>query len=186
MNSLLLRARLIRLLQDAHAGERAAYFAYEGHANSVREPEEKHAIRKIQREEWEHREALGKFLTDRGAKPRVSREWLMAVVGRLISVSCYLGGWFIPMYGAGRLERSNIVEYEVAARWAREAGHPVMAECLIEMAEVEWDHEKYFREKAFCHWMQRFVPKWSLPPPREEIRESFLHGRAPSGHLSGA
>lgn len=41
------------------------------------------------------------------------------------------------MYGAGRLERGNIVEYEIAAKLAAECGHPEMIDCLLEMAEVE-------------------------------------------------
>ena len=33
------------------------------------------------------------------------------VVGNFISFSCYLIGWFMPFYFAGRLENGNVCEY---------------------------------------------------------------------------
>lgn len=92
------------------------------------------------------------------------------LVGTVISWFCHVGGWFFPMYGAAKLERGNIVEYEVAARLARETGHDEYVESLLEMAEVEWDHELYFRTKAMSHWLWRWVPRWAPPPPRSSIR----------------
>jgi hypothetical protein len=41
------------------------------------------------------------------------------------------------------------------------------------MAEVEWDHEHWFRAMATAHPAWRVFPKWRQPPPREEIRASF-------------
>ena len=57
------------------------------------------------------------------------------------------------MYGAGRLESHNVKEYEDAADLAVVSGHPEFVECLLEMAEVEWDHEAYFRGKVESHWL---------------------------------
>ena len=54
------------------------------------------------------------------------------------------------MWGAGRLERGNIVEYQDCAEYAAECGHAEMLDCLWSMA-VEWEHERYFREKAEGH-----------------------------------
>lgn len=176
--------RLVRLLQNAHAGEKAAFLAYEGHALSVRGTGEHDEIRKIQREEWEHRECLGRFLLELGSGPRASRELLMTCIGHSISLFCRIGGWFIPMYGAGKLERGNIVEYEVAARLARDAGFPHMVEPLLDMAEVEWDHELYFRSKSLAHWLARFVPVWGAPPARAAIRESFAGETVPTPRLA--
>jgi hypothetical protein len=45
------RHRLIRLLQLAYSGEKAAALAYQGHSRSVRDPEEKAMIAKIERDE---------------------------------------------------------------------------------------------------------------------------------------
>jgi len=80
------------------------------------------------------------------------------------------------MYGAGQLEQGNIVEYETAARLARAAGLEQYVEPLLKMAEVEWDHEAFFRAKAQSHWASSFVPLWPSPPPRENIRIDFLKG----------
>lgn len=162
--------RLTRLLQNAHAGELAAFYAYEGHARSVFDPTEVSEIRKIQTEEWEHRECVARMLRTLGAGPDRTREFVFFCVGKTIGALCLIGGWFVPMYGAGRLESKNIAEYEVAARVAFEAGHLELVEDLVRMAEVEWDHEFYFRGKAQTHWLWRLVPKWTVPPPRAQIR----------------
>lgn len=74
------------------------------------------------------------------------------------------------MYGAGRLERSNIVEYEHAARFAAACGHPEMIDSLLMMAEVEWEHELFFREQIIGHRLLRILPLWEAPPPKESIR----------------
>ena len=55
------------------------------------------------------------------------------------------------MYGAGRLESGNIVEYEIAAGYARDCGSGDLIDCLLTMAEVEWEHEKYFRSRVLLH-----------------------------------
>jgi len=77
------------------------------------------------------------------------------------------------MYGAGRLESWNIREYETAARYARDAGHDEFVDCLLTMAEVEWEHEKYFRSRVLLHSFGRRLSLWPKPLPRETIRTSF-------------
>lgn len=167
------RAALIALLQGAFSGELAACFAYQGHADSVTDPAEIWEIRAIESEEWEHRERVGEILSALGAAPRADLERRLTLIGKTIGVLCRLGGWFVPMYGAGRLERGNIVEYEDAARHAQRCGRSEFVDDLLEMAEVEWDHEQYFREKCRSHGLARVFPMWSPPPPRAEIRASF-------------
>ena len=76
------------------------------------------------------------------------------------------------MYGAGRLESHNIGEYEDAARYARGCGRSDFVDCLLTMAEVEWDHEAYFRGKVEGHTWTRFIPIWPQPPPKAMIRVS--------------
>jgi hypothetical protein len=169
-----LQKELIKLLQNAYSGERAAWHAYEGHWRSVSNSVEQTEIRNIRDDEWRHRECVGAFLGRLGAAPRLSREFMMLMIGFAIRGLCYVGGWFIPMYGAGKLERGNIVEYEVAARLAHRAGFDDMASELLHMAEVEWDHELYFRTKSESHWLNRWIPVWPAPQSREQIRNSFL------------
>ena len=77
------------------------------------------------------------------------------------------------MYGAGRLESRNIREYETAARYARDSAHDEFVDCLLTMAEVEWEHEKYFRSRVLLHGFGRRLSLWPQPPPREAIRRSF-------------
>lgn len=164
------RASLIRVLQSACSGELAAGHAYRGHAASVKSAEERERIRIIEAEEWHHRKLVMALLAELGEGPSRAREAVFWIIGNSISLLCRIGGWFIPMYGAGRLERGNIVEYENAARFAEESGHPEMIDCLLTMAEVEWEHERYFRERIVGHWMLRLFPLWDPPPPKESIR----------------
>jgi rubrerythrin len=46
---------IIKSLQLAYSAEKAAAFAYIGHANSVSDPSEKLAIKQIENDEWDHR-----------------------------------------------------------------------------------------------------------------------------------
>jgi hypothetical protein len=120
------------------------------------------------------------MLAGLGAAPDRIRELRALVVGRTLGLLCYVSGWLAPMYGAGRLERSNVGEYEAAARFARLAGHEELVDCLLTMAEVEWDHEAYFRAHVLSHPVgRRFI--WEGLPPREAIREAFRR----SGTVSG-
>jgi rubrerythrin len=166
------RELLIRQLQGAYSGERAAVRAYRGHWKSVRDPEERARIQEIEREEHHHRELVGGLLRQLGAKPNALREALFFCIGHTIALLCRIGGWFIPMYGAGKLERGNIVEYEEAAVYAARCGHEEMVECLLTMAEVEWEHERYFREKVAGHWILNVFKIWEAPPAKESIRGS--------------
>ena len=77
------------------------------------------------------------------------------------------------MCGAGKLERRNIKEYETAARLAIAAGRPELVDCLLGMAEVEWEHEEYFRSRVLAHRLGRLLPIWPAPAPKAEIRASF-------------
>lgn len=167
------RDQLIRAIQWAYSGELAAYYAYQGHWKSVKNPKEKEEIQKIQKEEWEHRECLGSFLKQLGSCPDSRLELMFTIIGRTISLFCHIGGWFIPMYGAGKLESGNIVEYEIAAQWARLCGEERMVNEFLHMAEVEWDHELYFRNKSESHWLYRFFPHWPVPAPKPTIRERY-------------
>jgi hypothetical protein len=164
------RDSLIHVLRSAYSGELAAGFAYAGHWRSVRKAEERERIKSIEAEEWHHRELVGGMLEKLGEGPSRSREFIFRIIGRTLGPLCSWSGWLAPMYGAGFLESHNIVEYEVAARLAEESGHPEFVDCLLEMAEVEWEHEFYFRERVLSHALARFIPIWKTPKPKAEIR----------------
>lgn len=167
------RRGLIQILRLAYSGERAAGYAYRGHWRSCSDPEERARIRQIEDEEWRHRELVGGLLASLGARPSLYRETRAVVVGRAIQLLCHLSPWCVPMYGAGRLESGNVREYEVAAAHARGCGRGEFLDCLLSMAEVEWDHERYFRGKVEGHWLARLLGLWTAPPPRGSIRASY-------------
>jgi rubrerythrin len=167
------REKLIALLQLAYSGELAAAYAYRGHWHSVSAPDERAAIRKIEADELRHRELVGEMLSVLGSGPNARRELRATIIGRTLQFLCHVTGWLAPMYGAGKLESRNVREYETAARYARDCGSLELIDCLLEMAEVEWDHEHYFRSCVLGHWLGRRLPIWPAPPPRHSIRRSY-------------
>lgn len=169
------RAKLIAILQLAYSGELAAGYAYRGHWHSVTDPEERVQIKKIEDEEWHHRTLVGEMLRSLGAGPNRKREVRATIVGRLLGVLCHLSGWLVPMYGAGRLESKNIREYETAARYARNCERNDFVDCLLTMAEFEWEHEHYFRSRVLLHRWAKRLSIWPEPPAKESIRSSFAH-----------
>ena len=183
------RAELITLLQMAYSGERAAAYAYLGHRRSLRRPkraDDREMLRLVLVDEIRHRRAVRSMLRGLGTGPDTRRERKMRRIGVTIGAFCQIGGWYAPMYGAGKLERGNIVEYEVAARLAHLAGEHQLIDQLLELAEVEWDHERLFRTAASSHLLWKLSPKWPDTTPREQIRSSyvtFLAGDEPEPKL---
>jgi len=167
------REEFVFLLQLAYSGELGAARAYAGHAAVLTDAAQKRGVRKILFDEIRHRRFLRRALAELGSAPVERRERKLNLVGRSIAAFCYVGGWFFPMYGAGKLEAQNIREYEHAARLAHVAGLGKYVEELLVLAEVEWDHEKFFRDHAASHIFWRVTPHWPVPPPRAVIRESF-------------
>jgi len=167
------RSKLIALLQLAYSAELAAAYAYRGHWHSVADQDERARIRQIEDEEWHHRELVGGMLERLGSGPNRQREIRSLLLGRALGFLCHVMGWLAPMYGAGRLESRNIREYETAARHARDCGHEEFTDCLLTMAEVEWEHEYYFRSRVLLHSFGQRLSLWPLPPSKESIRESF-------------
>jgi rubrerythrin len=178
--------KLIALLQLAYSGELAAAHAYRGHWRSVRDADEKSSIRNIEDDEWRHRRLVGEMLTSLGAGPSRRREIRATVIGRTLGLLCHLTGWLAPMYGAGRLESRNIREYETAARYARDCGRIDLIDCLLEMAEVEWEHELYFRSRILSHALGRRLSLWPRPLPKEAIRANFALEEPSSGQPEGS
>ena len=178
MNQQNSRILLIRILQLAYSGELAAAYAYRGHWKSVSNPDERTRIQTIEEEEWHHRKLVGEILQKLGERPSAFKEMKDVIIGRVAGFLCHVGGWLAPMYGAGRLESKNVSEYEHAAQYARDCGHPEFVDCLLTMSEVEWEHEKYFRSKVLSHRFAKYLPMWAAPKEKENIRHEFLRGRA--------
>lgn len=167
------RSELVKLLQLAYSAEMGAALAYRGHWRSLADPAERAEVRHIETEEWLHRREVGALLRDLAVHPRLGYEIKFFLIGTILSGLCHLAGWFIPMYGAGRLESRNYREYAQAAMFAFECGHLDYINCLLSMAETEWDHESYFRGKVESHPWHALVPMWEKTPPRAAIRQNY-------------
>ncbi len=143
--------QLIRILQAAYSGEMAAAYAYRGHWKSLRNAAEKESVRRIEDEEWIHREKVGRILNDLQSGPLRFREIRMLATGRTIGMLCHLTGWFLPMYFAGQLESRNVCEYESAAAHAHHLGLTEFETDLRMMASVEREHEVFFMNTIASH-----------------------------------
>jgi rubrerythrin len=159
------RASLVRLLQLAYSGEKAAAAVYRHHAASVRDPAVRDQILKIEGEENHHRDLVGGMLAALGEGPDPRRERRAARIGSTLGPLCHWTGYLAPMLGAGFLESRNVKEYEDAAAYAAACGHPEFIDCLRAMAAVEAEHEAYFRERVEAHRLGRFLPLWKRPAP---------------------
>ena len=162
------RARLIVILQNAHAGELAAAYAYQGHRRSLRSVPERDELLRIEEAEWLHRAHVAVMLARLRAHPRWRREVLMGTIGRVFGWLCFVSGWFMPMYMAGRLEAMNVGEYEAARIAADQLGLTDFAASLEEMRVEEDRHERWFGDQIRSHWMLRpvrLVFGWTPPEP---------------------
>lgn len=176
------RQGLIAILQLAYSGEKAAGYAYQGHWRSVRDANQRFAIRRIEREEWHHRREVGRMLGELGAAPLWWREVLMAVIGRSVAVGCFLIGWFWPMYLAGKLENDNVNEYDVAARHAAALGMNEMRDELVQFGVTEHKHEAFFSAMVLKHpWLPfaKRIVGWEPHEQPEMAAQELLRGHEP-------
>ena len=142
-----------------------AGFAYRGHWKSVKNPIERAAIQKIEREEWIHRDRVGEMLASLAGRPLKHREVKLWIIGQSIGLLCHLIGWFLPMYFAGRLESGNVLEYEEAARHAAALGLNEYEADLLVMSRVEKEHENFFLGVIAGHRLMPLMQaifKWGL------------------------
>lgn len=138
--------KLVKLLQLAYSAEKAAAFAYIGHAGSVKNPDEKVAIKQIEMDEWQHRKTVLSIMERYDISPSRYYEIKYHIIGRIISASCYVIGWFMPYYFAGRLESGNVCEYFIMLRYFNEIGITEHDAALYEMGMKEKEHEVYFQK----------------------------------------
>ena len=114
--------QLKKLLQKAYSAEKAAAYAYQGHAASVKNPLEKTAIRQIEEDEWNHRREVLTIMNHYKIPVSNWYEIRFAVVGKIISASCHVIGWFMPFFFAGKLESGNVCEYFRMKRYFNSLG----------------------------------------------------------------
>ena len=151
--------QLIDLLQQAYSAERAAAFAYIGHARAVKKQEEKKAIKQIEDDEWFHREEVLEIMKEYGIPVSKWYEFRFYVIGKIIWYSCYVIGWFMPFYFAGRLESGNVCEYFRMKIWFNELGITKHDRILYDMGIKEKEHEVYFLEQIKDNKLLPFFEK---------------------------
>jgi rubrerythrin len=173
MDGAVARRELRRGLTLAASGELGAIRAYLGHRRSLRYGADRDLLVRILKDETRHSRRGIEMLGGRGGQRVRRAERKLTLVGGAIAAFCRVGGWFLPMVGAARLECDNIVEYEILARLAWWAGEHALLDPLLHLAEVEWDHEAWLRERAMTHALWRLVPLWPAPRSRSALRADF-------------
>lgn len=137
---------LVDLLQKAYSAEKAAAFAYQGHANSVKSTVEKSAIHQIELDEWNHRKEVLEIMDQYNIPVSKRYEFRFYMIGKIISASCYVIGRFMPFYFAGRLESGNVCEYFRMKQFFNDIHITAHDVILYEMGMKEKEHEVYFLE----------------------------------------
>jgi hypothetical protein len=139
--------KLVDLLQRAYSAEKAAAFAYIGHAGSLKTQEGKASVKQIEIDEWNHRENVLVIMKKYDVPISKFYEFKFYLIGKIISASCYVIGWFMPYFFAGRLESGNVCEYFVMMHYFHSLGIQEHDEILYEMGMKEKEHEIYFLEQ---------------------------------------
>lgn len=156
---------LTDLLKQAYSAEKAAAFAYQGHAASVKDPEEKKAIRQIEIDEWGHREEVLKIMQQYAIPVSKYYELRFHIIGKMISASCFVIGWFMPFYFAGRLESGNVCEYFRMKQFFNSLGIKEHDKILYEMGIKEKEHEVYFLQQIKTNRLLPYfekIFKWGI------------------------
>lgn len=151
MKMLLGDKTLVDLLRKAYSAEKAAAFAYQGHAGSVRNKDEKKAIRQIEIDEWNHRREVRSIMWKYDIPVSRWYEVKSYFIGKTIHIGCYIIGWFMPFYFAGSLESGNVCEYVRMKRLFNNLDIHDHDEILYEMSVKEKEHEVYFYSKIKDH-----------------------------------
>lgn len=135
---------LVDLLQMAYSAEKAAAFAYVGHANSLKNKTAIQAINQIEQDEWDHRKEVLHIMQKYEIPISAWYELKFHVIGRGIGMACHVIGWFMPYYFAGRLESGNVCEYFRMMHYFHELGIDEHDEVLYAMGMKEKEHEDFF------------------------------------------
>jgi len=108
--------QLVKSLRLAYSAEKAASFAYIGHAGSLRDADEIARVQEIEQDEWGHRRHVLEIMGQYDIPVSRWNELKYHVIGKVIGYSCYLIGRFMPYFFAGKLESGNVCEYFVMIR----------------------------------------------------------------------
>lgn len=151
--------KLIDLLQKAYSAEKAAAFAYQGHAGSLKQEEEKAPVRQIEIDEWNHRREVLELMHLYDIPVSKYYEFRFHITGKVISGACYVIGWFMPYFFAGRLESGNVCEYFRMMHYFHEINIYDHDKVLYELGIKEKEHEVYFLDKIKNNKLLPFFEK---------------------------
>jgi len=151
--------QLADLLRKAYSAEKAAAFAYQGHAASVKAPDDKLAIRQIEIDEWNHRREVKEIMDHYGIPVSKWYEIRFHLIGKIISASCHVIGWFMPYFFAGKLESGNVCEYFRMKQFFNSLGIRDYDVLLYEMGMKEKEHEVYFLGRIRSNKLLPFFEK---------------------------
>ncbi len=146
---------LIKSLQTAYSAEKAASFAYIGHAKSLKDKTQVARINEIEQDEWEHREHVLTIMLEYEIPVSKYLEIKYHLIGKIIGFSCYFIGEFMPYFFAGKLESGNVCEYFIMMKYFHTLGIHKHDEILYEMGVKEKEHEDYFLD---CVREARWLP----------------------------
>ena len=171
--------RLVDSLRKAYSAEKAASFAYIGHAASLKDPREKAAVQRIEQDEWDHRRNVLEIMRRHAIEVSRWYEIKYHVIGKLLGLSCHLIGRFMPYFFAGRLESGNVCEYFVMIRYFHELDITEHDEMLYEMGIREKEHEVHFLDLVRdARWFPLFERIFSWGD-RKSFNDVDLEDRRP-------
>ncbi|EKT4508489.1 hypothetical protein AAIP42_000149 [Flavobacterium psychrophilum] len=120
----------------------------------------KKEIRQIEIDEWFHRKEVLQIMNDFDISISKYYEFKFHIIGKVISASCHIIGWFMPFYFAGRLESGNVCEYFRMKQFFNSLGINTYDTMLYEMGIKEKEHEIYFLEKIKTNKFLPFYEKY--------------------------
>ncbi len=174
--------KLAELLQKAYSAEKAAAFAYQGHAASVKDLEEKKEINQIELDEWDHRKEVLHLMNLYEVPVNKFYEIKFHIIGKVISFSCHIIGWFMPFFFAGKLESGNVCEYFKLMQYFHEIDIVEHNEMLYEMGMKEKEHEVYFLSKIKNKKLLPFFEKIFFWGNNKSLNDVDLEKKYPVEH----
>ena len=140
-----LQFKLIKMIQDAHAGEMGAYHAYSGHIRATKDAEERKALIQIQADEMTHIVDCKKLLNYYGHNTNEFKDSIMKLIGQTLGLLCFVSGRRLAAWGAGIIERVGMVNYQKMVDISQELGNEKLVDIFTNMRDTERVHDMYFK-----------------------------------------
>ena len=136
---------LIRMLQNAHAGEVGAFHAYAGHIRATKDVAERNQLIKIQSEELAHIRDCKRLLDHYGYPTNHLKDSIMKLIGQTLGLLCFVSGRRLAAWGAGVIERVGMVNYQKMVDISQKLGNKRLVDIFTNMRDTENVHDMYFK-----------------------------------------